>query len=154
MAVAVMLIPATAAEAHAWPSLRVAARPHVSCTVATSSAPVIPHQTIAALTLRHGLAVKLRSGHPAHWVLTVLVTARVGHTLGNLLQRGSLPIGSATKRFPGPGRATIRVPLEGAIVPPGLTRLPVTLIWTESQQLGGGCGLFTSGSLPATVGRA
>jgi hypothetical protein len=148
-----MLIAATATGANAGQRLRVAARPHASCVPTTTSAPVIPRQTIASISLHGGLAVKLRSAHPASWVLAVMVSQRVGRTLGNPGQRGTLPIGSATKRLTKPGSATIRVPLDGALLPAGLTRLPVTLIWTESQQLGGGCRLFSAGQLPATVGR-
>jgi hypothetical protein len=158
LAVAVALTIATATGAQAAQrgsgSLRVAASPHASCIPALSSAPVIPRQTIASLTLRGGLAVKLRSAHPATWVLTVMVSAQVGRTLGNSGQHSTLPIGSATERFPKPGRAMIRVPLDGAVLPVGLTRLPVTLIWTESEQLGGGCRLFNGAQLHATVGRA
>jgi hypothetical protein len=149
---AVSLIAVTATGANAAPRLHVAARPATSCVPATISAPVIPRQTVASVSRGGGLAVKLSSAHPASWVLAVLVSARVGHTLGNPRQRGTVPIGSATKRFSKPGRATVRVPLPGAVVPPDLSRLPVTLIWTVSTQLGNGCTLFNGGQLPATIG--
>jgi hypothetical protein len=156
LAVALMLIGATApqaAAAHPGAGLR-GARPQVSDScpaVVASSGPVIPHQTVNSVKL-NGLKVTLRAAHPASWILAVLVSPRIARKLGDPGQRGAVPIGSATKRFPKPGRATIRVPLDGAVLPAGLNRLPITLIWTESERFSGNCTIFNAGQIPATVG--
>jgi hypothetical protein len=157
LGVALMLIGATAPQAVA--AHRGAgssgARPQFvdSCpAVVASSRPVIPHQTVNSVNL-DGLKVRLRAAHPASWILAVLVSPRIARKLGDPGQRGAVPIGSATKRFPKPGRATIRVPLDGAVLPAGLNRLPITLIWTESERFSRNCTIFNAGQIPATVGR-
>jgi hypothetical protein len=124
-----------------------------SCSaVVASGGPVIPHQTVGSADL-NGLKVRLRAAHPARWILTVMVSARIARRVGDLEPGGAFPIGATTKRFPKPARATILVPLDGAVLPPGLKRLSVTLIWTEYEQISRHCTVFYAGRVPATVGQ-
>jgi hypothetical protein len=123
------------------------AQPRPSClAIPASSSPVIPQQTIGSVR-RRGLEVRLHTAHSSRWIL--IVTASAGGS-GRADQGSQLPIGSTTKLLPSPGRASVRVRLDGTTVPAGLRALPLTLIWTETEG-SGKCTVFNSGETPRTL---